>query len=123
LPVAQAPSPYIPILIYFLFAGAFLIVFIGASLFLGSKKPGKVKSSAYECGVPAIGDSRLRFSVRFYLVAMVFILFDVEIAFLYPWAILARDLGVAAFWEVLVFVLVLFGGLLYAWRERILEFR
>jgi NADH-quinone oxidoreductase subunit A len=104
-------------------AGAFVVIFVGISLFLGTKRPGAVKKSTYECGVPAIGDSRLRFSVRFYLVAMVFILFDVEIAFMYPWALLLKDLGTVAFWEMLVFVLILFGGLLYAWREKILEFR
>ena len=112
-----------PILVYFVLAGVFVGLFICVSLVLGAKKPGNVKASRYECGIPALGDSRLRFSARFYVVAMIFILFDVEVAFLYPWAVLLRDLGSAAFWEMLVFVLILFAGLLYAWRERILEFR
>ena len=86
----------------------FAAVMIGLSLLLGPKNPTPEKLAPYECGMPAVGDARERHSVKFYLVAMIFLLFDIEIAFLYPWALIMREQGWPLFWAVMVFnVLIL----------------
>ena len=87
------------------------------SQFLGPRKPTPEKSAPYECGMPAVGDARERQSVKFYLVAMIFLLFDIEVAFLYPWAIAFRDLGMVAFWQLLTFFGLLLTGYVYVWRK------
>jgi NADH-quinone oxidoreductase subunit A len=87
------------------------------SQFLGPRKPTPEKSAPYECGMPAVGDARERQSVKFYLVAMIFLLFDIEVAFLYPWAVAFRDLGMAAFWQLFTFVALLVTGYVYVWRK------
>ena len=76
---------------------------------------------AYECGMVAVGDARQRFSVKFYLVAMLFILFDVEAIFLYPWAVIFRELKMFGFWEMLVYVLIVLGGFFYIWKKGALD--
>ena len=81
----------------------FAATMIGASLLLGPKNPTPEKLAPYECGMPAVGDARERHSVKFYLVAMIFLLFDIEIAFLYPWALAFRDLGLVRFFQILTF--------------------
>jgi NADH-quinone oxidoreductase subunit A len=85
--------------------------------FLGPRKPTPEKSAPYECGMPAVGDARERQSVKFYLVAMIFLLFDIEVAFLYPWAIAFRDLGVVGYWQIVTFFLLLVTGYIYVWRK------
>ena len=95
------------------FAGGSVLL----SQFLGPRKPTPEKSAPYECGMPAVGDARERQSVKFYLVAMVFLLFDIEVAFLYPWAIAARELGMIGFWQVVTFFALLSTGYLYVWRK------
>ena len=87
------------------------------SQFLGPRKPTPEKSAPYECGMPPFGDARERQSVKFYLVAMIFLLFDIEIAFLYPWAIAYRDLGMTGFVQLLTFFLILVTGYIYVWRK------
>ncbi len=87
------------------------------SQFLGPKKPSPEKSAPYECGMPPVGDARERMSVKFYLVAMIFLLFDIEVAFLYPWAIALRDLGVVGFWQIVTFFALLVTGYIYVWRK------
>ena len=87
------------------------------SQFLGPRKPTPEKMAPYECGMPAVGDARERQSVKFYLVAMVFLLFDIEVAFLYPWAIAFRDLGLFGFWQVVTFFALLSAGYIYVWRR------
>ena len=87
------------------------------SQFLGPKKPSPEKSAPYECGMPPVGDARERMSVKFYLVAMIFLLFDIEVAFLYPWAIALRDLGVVGFWQIVTFFGLLVTGYIYVWRK------
>ena len=84
---------------------------IGLSLLLGPKNPTPEKLAPYECGMPAVGDARERHSVKFYLVAMIFLLFDIEIAFLYPWAVALRDLGWSGFVQIVTFFLILLGRL------------
>jgi NADH-quinone oxidoreductase subunit A len=96
-------------------------VMIGLSLLLGPHNPTPEKLAPYECGVPAIGNARERHSVQFYLVAMIFLLFDIEIAFLYPWAVALRDLGWVGLVQVITFFLILFVGFVYVWRKGVLD--
>ena len=95
------------------FAGGSIVL----SQFTGPRKPTPEKSAPYECGMPPVGDARERMSVKFYLVAMIFLLFDIEVAFLYPWAVAARDLGVPGFWQLVTFFGLLVTGYVYVWRK------
>ena len=95
------------------FAGGSVLL----SQFLGPHKPTPEKMAAYECGMPPVGDARDRQSVKFYLVAMIFLLFDIEIAFLYPWAIAFRELGKPGFWQIVAFFALLLTGYIYVWRK------
>jgi NADH-quinone oxidoreductase subunit A len=99
----------------------FAAVMIGLSVLLGPKNPTPEKLAPYECGMPAVGDARERHSVKFYLVAMIFLLFDIEIAFLYPWAVALRDLGWFGFVQILTFFLILTVGYVYVWRKGVLD--
>ena len=101
-------------------AGFGLISIILSSL-LGPRKPTPEKLAPYECGMPPVGDARERQSVKFYLVAMIFLLFDIEIAFLYPWALALRDLGWFGFAQILTFFLILAVGYVYVWRKGLLD--
>ena len=109
-----------------------LVVFIAVALVIGSvlliapfivafKQPDPEKLSAYECGFNAFDDARMKFDVRFYLVAILFIIFDLEVAFLFPWAITLGATGVFAFWSMMVFLGVLTVGFIYEWRKGALE--
>ena len=91
------------------------------SQFVGPRNPSPEKSAAYECGMPPVGDARERQSVKFYLVAMIFLLFDIEVAFLYPWAIAFRDLGIVGYWQIVTFFLLLVTGYIYVWRKGALD--
>ena len=102
-------------------AMAFAGVMIGLGLLLGPKNPTPEKMAPYECGMPAVGDARERQSVKFYLVAMIFLLFDIEVAFLYPWAMALRDLGWAGLIQIVTFLLILSVGYVYVWRKGILD--
>jgi NADH-quinone oxidoreductase subunit A len=108
---------FVPILIMLALGAGFAGFNIVLSQFLGPKKPSPEKSAPYECGMPAVGDARERQSVKFYLVAMIFLLFDIEVAFLYPWAIAFRKLGVAGFWQIFTFFALLVTGYIYVWRK------
>jgi NADH-quinone oxidoreductase subunit A len=92
-----------------------------ASQFLGPSKPSVEKSAPYECGMPPVGDARERQSVKFYLVAMIFLLFDIEVAFLYPWAMAFRTLGWTGFFQILAFFLLLLAGYVYVWRKGVFD--
>ena len=96
-------------------------VMIGLSVLLGPKNPTPEKLAPYECGMPAVGDARERQSVKFYLVAMIFLLFDIEVAFLYPWAVALRDLGWAGLIQIVTFFLILLVGFVYVWRKGVLD--
>jgi NADH-quinone oxidoreductase subunit A len=104
-----------------LVGGGFAVSQIVLSQFLGPRKPSPEKSAPYECGMPAVGDARERMSVKFYLVAMVFLLFDIEVAFLYPWALALRDLRWAGFFQIVVFFALLLIGFVYIWRKGVLD--
>jgi len=108
---------YLPILIMIGLGLGFAGGSVLLSQFVGPRKPTPEKSAPYECGMPAVGDARERQSVKFYLVAMIFLLFDIEIAFLYPWAIAFRELGMTGYLQVLTFFALLLTGYIYVWRK------
>jgi len=113
---------YLPLLLHFAIAFGVAGAIVVLSYFVGQHKPTRAKVSPYECGVQPIGDARSRFSVKFYLVAMLFILFDVEAVFLYPWAvILRRELKMFGFFEMLVYVGIVLVGLFYVWKKGVLD--
>ena len=118
-------SQYLPILIFlgiaFALSAAFVFLPIGVSMLTGSHKPNAEKNSEYECGFPAFEDPRSQFDVRFYLVAILFIIFDLEVAFLFPWAITFGSLGWVGFWSMMIFLGVLTVGFIYEWRKGALE--
>ena len=114
-------SQYLPILFLFLFVAGFAISTILLSKMVGPRKPSREKLSTYECGEEPIGDARKRFNIRFYIIAMLFIIFDIELVFLYPWAVLFRKLNLFGFVEMLIFVIILFLGYVYAWKKGALE--
>lgn len=110
-----------PLLATFVIAIVICAVFVFLSAYFGPKKPNPKKSQPFECGFDQYSEPRLRFSVKFYVIAMLFIIFDIEVVFLYPWAVEFLRLGWAGFWGMLVFILVLLVGLIYAWRRGALE--
>jgi len=114
-------TEYIPI-VFLMGTGAVLgAALLGLSALLGPNRTRGAKGAAYECGLIPITDARSRFDVKFYLIAMLFILFDIEIVFMYPWAVLYRQLGWPGFVEMLVFVGILLVGLAYVWKKGALE--
>jgi NADH-quinone oxidoreductase subunit A len=112
---------YLPLLIHFLLALGLAGVIVGLSELLGPHRFSRVKMQPYECGITPVGDARQRFSVKFYLVAMLFILFDVEAVFLYPWAIIYKDLKMFGFWEMLVYIGIILVGFFYIWKKGALD--
>ena len=112
---------YIPLLIHFLLVCGIATGMVVLSWVIGQHKKNRAKMSPYECGMQPVGDVRGRFSVKFYLVAMLFILFDVEAVFLYPWAIILRDLRMFGFWEMIVYIGIVLVGLFYVWKKGVLD--
>ena len=112
---------YAPLLLHLILAMVLSGVLLLLSSFVGWRRPSKVKIQPYECGITPTGDARQPFSVKFYLVAMVFILFDVEAVFLYPWAYVYRDLGWFGFVEMLVYIAILLAGYIYLWKKGALD--
>lgn len=112
---------YLPIIV-FLGVGLLLAaVFLGAAALFAVRNPDPEKVSAYECGFNAFDDARMKFEVRFYLVSILFIIFDLEVAFLFPWAVAFGELSMAAFWSMMVFLAVLTIGFAYEWKKGALE--
>lgn len=114
-------AAYLPIIGLVIVAIAFGLVSLVASSLIGQKKPSPVKLSPYECGCEPVGSARERFSVKFYIIAMLFILFDIEAVFLYPWSILFKRLGMFGLVEMGVFIVILFVGYIYVWKKGALE--
>ena len=112
---------YLPILIFLGIAVAMAVAAIAASYIIARQRPDSEKVSAYECGFEAFDDARRQFDVRFYLVAILFIIFDLEIAFLFPWAISLGSIGMLGFWSMVVFLAVLTIGFVYEWKKGALE--
>lgn len=114
-------TEYLPILIFLGIAIGLSVVMILASQILAPQKPDSEKVSAYECGFEAFDDARRKFDVRFYLVAILFIIFDLEVAFLFPWAITLGDIGTFGFWSMMLFLGILTIGFIYEWKKGALE--
>jgi NADH-quinone oxidoreductase subunit A len=112
---------WLSILLMIALGAGFALVSVVLSNLLGPRQPTPEKSAPYECGMPPVGDARERQSVKFYLVAMIFLLFDIEVAFLYPWAMALRDLGWSGFIQVLLFMTLLLAGYIYVWRKGALD--
>ena len=112
---------YLPILIFLGIAAAMAVAAVAASYIIARQRPDSEKISAYECGFEAFDDARSQFDVRFYLVAILFIIFDLEIAFLFPWAISLGTIGMLGFWSMVVFLAVLTIGFVYEWKKGALE--
>ena len=112
---------YLSIIIFLFVALGLSIGFIILNFLFSPKKPDPEKLSAYECGFEAFGDSRMEFDVRFYLVAILFIIFDLEIAFLFPWAISLGNLGPLGFWSMMIFLFILTIGFIYEWKKGALD--
>jgi NADH-quinone oxidoreductase subunit A len=115
------PELYFPVLLQVIIAAAVAAGLIGAGLLLGQRARNPAKDTPYESGMQPVGSARERFSVKFYLVAMVFILFDIEAIFLYPWAVVYRELKMFAFVEMLLFILLVLAGFFYIWKKGVLD--
>jgi NADH-quinone oxidoreductase subunit A len=114
---------YTPLLLHLLVAIFLASAISAASVLVGWRRPNRAKQQAYECGMEPTGDARQPFSVRFYLVAMIFILFDVEAIFLYPWAYVFRDLRWYGFGEMMVYIAILLVGYIYLWKKGALDWK
>lgn len=122
-PIAATSSlpAYFPVVLLFLAATGFALFNVVLSQLLGRPRPNPAKDSVYECGVPSVAKLSERFPIKFYLVAMLFILFDVDAAFLYPWALVFKELGMFGFLEMMIFMGLLGAGFAYAWKSGALE--
>jgi NADH-quinone oxidoreductase subunit A len=112
---------YFPILVFLVIAGVIALAMVVASVVLARQHPDSEKLSPYECGFEPFETARMRFDVRYYLVAILFIIFDLEVAFLFPWAVALGDIGVFGFWSMIVFLAVLTVGFMYEWKKGALE--
>ena len=120
MPTSYAET-WFPVLIQVLIAVTIAAGMLGASYVLGRRVRNRVKDLPYECGIVPTGNARERFSVKFYLVGMLFILFDIEAIFLYPWAVVYRELKMFAFVEMLIFILLILAGYFYIWKKGALD--
>lgn len=112
---------YLPLLMHSTVAAALAGAIVLLSWLIGYRRPTRAKMEPYECGMTAVGDTREPFAVKFYLVAMLFILFDVEAVFLYPWAVILRELKMFGFWEMLVYIVIVLVGFFYVWKKGVLD--
>jgi len=113
-------SPWMPLLVLFVLAFGFGIVTVILSSFLGPRSRSARKDMPYECGIEPVGDARIRFSVKFYLITMLFILFDMEAVFIYPWAVVYAKMagaGLFIFFEMVIYLAIVFAGFLYVWKK------
>ncbi|MCC6365408.1 MAG: NADH-quinone oxidoreductase subunit A [Bryobacterales bacterium] len=115
------PESYFPILLQAVLGCVVAAALVGMAFLLGKRVKNKVKDTPYECGVIPVGTAKERFSVKFYLVAMVFILFDIEAIFLYPWVVVYRDLKMFAFIEMVIFIALILCGFFYIWKKGVLS--
>ena len=119
--MSELLSAYLPIVIFIALSAAIGLALLVAPFLIAIKRPDPEKVSAYECGFAPFDDARMRFDIRYYLVAILFIIFDLEVAFLFPWAMAFRDVGWFGFWSMAVFLGVLTIGFIYEWRKGALE--
>jgi NADH-quinone oxidoreductase subunit A len=121
LPMDQLLLEYLPLVIFMGIAGVIGLALMIAPMLVAVRNPDPEKVSAYECGFNAFADARMKFDVRFYLVSILFIIFDLEVAFLFPWAVAFKDVGSFGFWSMMLFLGVLTVGFIYEWRKGALE--
>ncbi len=114
-------APYLPVILFILVGAAVGVAPQVLGFLLGPRRPDTAKNSPYECGFEAFEDARMKFDVRYYLVAILFILFDLEIAFLFPWAVSLKEIGAVGFWAMMVFLGVLVVGFVYEWKKGALD--
>jgi NADH-quinone oxidoreductase subunit A len=119
--LTQLLLAYLPLIVFVALAGVIGLALLVAAFLLAFKRPDPEKLSAYECGFNAFDDARMKFDVRFYLVAILFIIFDLEVSFLFPWATAFGQLGVYGFWSMMMFLAVLTIGFIYEWKKGALE--
>ena len=119
--IAEFLKDYLPILLFLIIAFGLSVAFVGLNYLVSPKKPDPEKLSPYECGFEPFNDSRMEFDVRFYLVAILFIIFDLEIAFLFPWAISLGTIGLYGYLSMLVFLFILTIGFIYEWKKGALD--
>ena len=112
---------YVPILIFMIVGIAFGCVLLAVGWLISPSRPDPEKLAPYECGFEAFEDARMRFDVRYYLVAILFILFDLEIAFLFPWAVALKEIGAVGFWSMMIFLGILVVGFAYEWKKGALD--
>src|SRR6202034_810381 len=112
---------YLPLVVFIGVAGLIGLVLLIAPFLVAFQQPDPEKLSAYECGFNAFDDARMKFDVRFYLVAILFIIFDLEVTFMFPWAVTFRQVGVYGFWAMMIFLAVLTIGFIYEWKKGALE--
>ena len=117
----ELASSYLPVIIFIGIAGLIGLALLVAPFIVAYKNPDPEKLSAYECGFNAFDDARMTFDIRFYLVSILFIIFDLEVAFLFPWAVAFKTVGWFGFWSMMVFLGVLTVGFIYEWRKGALE--
>ena len=121
MPLSGSLADYFSILVFMGVCFGLSILFILLSFLRGPRRPNAEKLSPYECGFDAFNDARLKFDVRFYLIAILFIIFDLEIAFLFPWAISLKDIGLFGYFSMMIFLIILTVGFVYEWRKGALE--
>ena len=119
--MSQLLQAYLPLVIFIGIAFVISAVLLVVPFFIAPSKPDPEKVSAYECGFDAFDDARMKFDVRFYLVSLLFIIFDLEVAFLFPWAVAFDDVGLFGFWAMMVFLAILTVGFVYEWMKGALE--
>ena len=112
---------YLPVVVFFMVAALVSFIMIGLPFLLADKKPSKAKLAPYECGFDVFEEPRSKFDVRFYLVALLFVIFDLEVIFLFPWAVSLGKIGVLGFWSMMVFLAILTIGFIYEWKKGALE--
>jgi NADH-quinone oxidoreductase subunit A len=120
-PMPELLRDYLPIAIFIGVCAGIGLALMASALLIAIRRPDPEKLSAYECGFNAFDDARMKFDVRFYLVSILFIIFDLEVAFLFPWAISLKEVGLFGFWSMMVFLGVLTIGFIYEWRKGALE--
>ncbi len=118
---AEYLNQYLFVGLFALFALVFGLIPLIGNMIVAPKKPSKTKYDTYECGLESVGDSNIQFRAQFYVIALIFVIFDVETIFIVPWAVAFKKLGAEAFWAMMIFVGILVLGLLYEWRKKTLE--
>ena len=117
----ESTNPFVSIGLFVIIAVVFPLIALGLAWILRPKKPNPIKSQTYECGLETYGDTWVQFRAQYYLFALIFVVFDLETVFLYPWAVVFKELGVFGFVEMMIFIFILLFGFIYVWKKGALE--